>query len=294
MTPAILFAIAAQTACLPVTGDVIRAADIAPAVQEFASLPPDTRIGYAPAPGAKRIFGEADLDRVARKLGITLEEKPEVCFEWQLASLSREDFRQALEKALRLPDATIEIIDTSRQPVPDGNLVFDRADLTPPPVTNPEQPVLWQGHVQYGERRRFNVWARVRIAAETSRVVATQPVRAGETVQPGQVRIERAEGFPFDDSYANRLDLVVGQIVLRSLREGDPVPANTLEKPLEVNRMDVVTVTVSNGAAIVRAEGRAEAGGRRGETIPVRNLSSGATFQAKVVGPGQVALQLSN
>jgi flagella basal body P-ring formation protein FlgA len=71
------------------------------------------------------------------------------------------------------------------------------------------------------------------------------------------------------------------------------VPLHWLARPLEVEKQDVVKVRVASGAAVITAEGRAEAGGRRGDTIPVRNLSSGATFRAKITGPGQVSLTVA-
>jgi flagella basal body P-ring formation protein FlgA len=287
-----MLSFALQTAgCLPVSRDVIRAADLAQAVPAFAAVPADTRIGYAPAPGATRTFHAADLEREARRLGITLNAGGDVCFEWPLNVPSRERFFEAMKQALKLPDARIEIVETSRHPAPPGPLVFSRASLKAP--ADDTTPVLWRGSIEYGRNRRFQVWAKVRITASSHRVVTTEPIRAGEPIGPEQVRLDSIEGFPLGESFASSLEQVVGQNLRRPLTAGVAIPAHLLERPLEVEKSDVVKVRVRNGAAVIVAEGLAEAGGRRGDTIPVRNSTSGSTFHAQITGPKQVTLTLA-
>ena len=287
----LLFSTQLAGGCLPVSSDVIRAADLAKAAPAFAAAPADTRIGYAPAPGATRTFKMTDLEREARRLDIELGEAREVCFQWPLSVPTEERFRAAMEQALNLPEARIEIVETSHYPAPPGPLTFSRSSLQPP--SGDTTPVTWRGYIEYGENRRFQVWARVRITASLNRVVTTEPVRAGEPIAPAQVRVERFEGFPLGDPSANDLDQVVGQILLRPLTTGAVIPAHLVERPLDVERADVVKVRVRNGAAVILAEGEAESGGRRGDTISIRNPTSGATFHAKITGPKQVTLTLS-
>jgi flagella basal body P-ring formation protein FlgA len=277
--------------CLPVSSDVIVAADLAKAAPAFAAAPADTRIGYAPAPGATRTFKMPDIEREARRLDIELGEAREVCFQWPLSVPSEARFLKAMAKALEIPEARIEILETSRYPAPPGPLTFSRSSLQPP--SGDATPVTWRGYVEYGENRRFQVWARVRITASLNRVVTAEPIRAGEAIRPEQVRLERFEGFPFGDPSANDLDQVVGQILLRPLTSGMAIPAHLVERPFDVERADLVKVRVRNGAAVILAEGEAESGGRRGDTIAVRNMASGAKFNAKITGPKQVTLTLS-
>ena len=277
--------------CLPVSSDVIVAADLAKAAPAFAAAPADTRIGYAPAPGVTRTFKMPDLEREARRLNIELGEAREVCFQWPLSVPTEARFLEAMRKALEIPEARIEILETSRYPAPPGPLTFSRSSLQPP--AGDATPVTWRGHVEYGENRRFQIWARVRITASLNRVVTAEPIRAGEAIRADQVRLERFEGFPFGDPSASELDQVVGQILVRPLTSGMAIPAHLVERPLDVERADLVKVRVRNGAAVILAEGEAESGGRRGDTIAVRNLASGAKFNAKITGPKQVTLTLS-
>jgi hypothetical protein len=60
---------AVSARCLPVTGDRILGADLASANAKFAALPVSLQLGYAPAPGARRVFTSIELQRIARAGG---------------------------------------------------------------------------------------------------------------------------------------------------------------------------------------------------------------------------------
>jgi flagella basal body P-ring formation protein FlgA len=87
---------------------------------------------------------------------------------------------------------------------------------------------------------------------------------------------------------AQSLEEVTGRIPRRSLARGMPVPRAQLGEALEVARGQSVRVEVRQGATRLEMEGLAEAAGRRGERVVVKNLSSGRRFSARVAGPGLV------
>src|SRR5205807_4722752 len=113
-------------ACLPLTGDGDRvtAADLAAAEPGFSTLPADTPMGLAPAPGIPRIFGLAELLRQAHRYGLPFEPKTEICVERPVEPLSPAAVLEALQTSLGLPAAHIEIVEQSRYPVPKGALEF--------------------------------------------------------------------------------------------------------------------------------------------------------------------------
>jgi hypothetical protein len=69
------------SACIAVGGQRIRAADLVPAVPAFAALPPEAPLGYAPAPGARRMLNPRELERLAGQHGISLGGAPSLCVE---------------------------------------------------------------------------------------------------------------------------------------------------------------------------------------------------------------------
>jgi len=293
LTAFMLAAVMQASPCLPVLGDTIRAHDLVEAVPAFAALPAELPLGYAPVPGATRILRAQDLEEVASRQGVLLKQEDDICVSWRLRLPSEEEFRQAMAAALNLPGVSIEIVETSRFPAPPGDLTFALSALKPPPQGDPDRPVLWKGYVDYGERRRFAVWARVRIKADTMRVAAAKPVKAGVPIEREQVELRACRCFPFGDEAAKTLEEVVGHVSRHPFQAGDLIPVRSLDRPVDVDRGDLVKVEVHNGAAVIQAEGRAEARGRRGETILVRNETTGKKFRAKVAGPNQVVLWLS-
>ena len=286
-----LAALAAATqlaGCLPVSGDYISAGDLATAVPEFAAVDSRERVGYTPNPGARRTFRANDIERLAERLEVEITRPREVCFEWTLRLITEEETLAAMRKALENPEVEIEILELSRHPAPKGRLIFDPDRLNPPAGSDASRPVVWNGFIEYGERRRFKIWARVQLSAPTQRLVATHPIRAGATIGRGDVRVQEYEGFP--RSFAPQVQDVVGRISVRPLQEGMIIPTRLLRDAPLVRFGDEVSVVVRAGRALIRLEAQARGSGKLGDTIKLRNMKSGKIFDAKVVGPGRVSV----
>lgn len=277
--------VAAAAGCLAVAGEQILARDMARGWPEFAAVPEETALGYAPVPGARRIYGRAELARLAARFGMPAAAPGPLCFERPAGRLEGGRVLTAMREALGAPEARIEIVELSRYPAPEGRLAFPRAGLRAPGRGSPAgTPVLWKGWVLYGANRRFPVWARVIVRAPVRRVRAAVALKAGETVRPEQVRLEEAEGFPAARD-AGSLAEVVGRRVRRTIPAGAAVPLAALAEPHEVERGDQVRVTVA-GPARLEFTARAESSGAAGEEVVLRNPESRRTFSARVVGKG--------
>src|ERR1700682_5213360 len=96
--------------CVAMHGDRILASDLARVVPEFAAAPADAFIGYAPAPGSRRVLHAVELRRLASKFGVTFDSDLEACFEWTLRPVSREDVVRSMRESLDLPNARIEVL----------------------------------------------------------------------------------------------------------------------------------------------------------------------------------------
>jgi flagella basal body P-ring formation protein FlgA len=286
----LLLTLLASGACVPVEGDRIHAGDLAKAEPAFRALPRETPLGYAPAPGARRVFHPAELRRLANRHGITVEKAREVCFEVPVKPLRQEQVLGAMRVSLGRADARIEILEFSSYPAPKGDIEFPLAGLARPPAIEPMAAVVWRGSIRYGGKRSFRIWARVRIVVTGQRVVAVETLPAGRPIDARHVRLESYAGFPAQQEPLAAIDQVVGRKPRRTLAAGTPLLKDLLLKPEVVARGDAVLVEVRSGAARIRFEGRAESGGGLGETIAVRNTASGRSFQAKVEGKGLVAV----
>lgn len=171
-----------------------------------------------------------------------------------------------------------------------------RADVLPPLRSDPGQSSmtvrLWKDHVQVASRSaRFDVLKRQRVA------VMRVSLQRETEIQPDDVQFEnRFLATTVDEPVEND---VYGQIVRTPLSPGqmlsmrDLKPATTRHSEIAVRARTRVTATVQTGPLRVQLA-RAEAmnDGRIGETIMVRNLESGRTFSARVVGAGAVEIVL--
>ena len=93
-----------------------------------------------------------------------------------MATLSGERVAEALRTAM--PEARIEVVEFSRQPIPSGELRFPLSGLPAEQAT--VSPLLWQGVVSVPGQDDFPVWAKVRIQVSGTRWIAT------ETLVPGR------------------------------------------------------------------------------------------------------------
>lgn len=277
--------------CYPIQDDQIYARDVAAAIPGFAGVPADFALGYAPAPGTRRVFKAAVLERLALNQGVSLESASDVCFERAMATLEASQILEALRSAWNGSDVNMELRSWSPQIAPQGKVVFPRTGLQLPSASDPQAEVVWRGYVMYGNNRRFGISARARITTSVTRVVAVADLSAGETVREDQVRLETFDTFALDDRPARRLEEVVGYVTRARIRAGATVLRNQLNRAPEITRGDLVQVEVTAGGARLAFEGKAESNGTTGATILVKNPSSGKDFRARVTGKGKVSVQ---
>ena len=283
--------VAQPNGCLPIQDDRIYARDVAAAVPAFGKVPEDFALGYAPAPGTRRVFKGAVLERLALNQGVSLESASDVCFERAMATLEAGEILEALRSAWNGSDVNMELRSWSPQIAPPGKVVFPRTGLQLPSASDPQAEVVWRGYVLYGNNRRFGISARARITTSVTRVVAVADLAAGETVREDQVRLETFDTFALDDRPARRLEEVVGYVTRARIRAGATVLRNQLNRAPEITRGDLVQVEVTAGGARLAFEGKAESNGTTGATILVKNPSSGKDFRARVTGKGRVSVQ---
>jgi len=275
--------------CVPVEGDRILAGDLAAEIPAFAKWAPDTELGYAPAPGLRRVFRAAELERLARRQSIDAGPMADVCVEHPVTPLSPEVLQAALAAAAGDPQARIRLIDWSRYPVPRGSLEFPRTGAIAE-GTGPEARVLWKGFVRYGKSGRFSVWARARIETRAAQVSAREALPAGHAIAAGQLNLETVTLSPFGAQPAHTLAEVIGRIPRRPVPAGSPVFLNQLDVPPDIHSGDTVLVRVTSGLAGLALDGVAGGDGRRGDLIPVRNPATGRTFRARVESAGKVSV----
>jgi flagella basal body P-ring formation protein FlgA len=278
---------AAFAACLPVAGSRILGRDLALADPRFAALPATLAVGFAPAPGVRRIYTAAELQRLARANGLQLADPAEICFELPMRPLSPADATVAMRRSLP-PDAELTVEELSKSDLPEGQPEFPMAGLEPfAPGAQGVQ--LWRGYVRYAETQKASCWARVKLTTHYTVVVAAKDLPSGQTLEAAVLRLETKTGPLEREPAAARLEEVRGRALKRPLKAGSPVPLGILVEPFAVRRGDAVRVEVRSGPALLHFEAVAEAPAREGDMIELHNPVNGKTFRARL-SAGQMAV----
>jgi len=275
----------AITACLALSpgSAEITARDLAPAWPAVRTLAPDTPVAPAPMPGVTRRFHPLELRQLAARWHLSQAPAGTLCVAWPVKTLDTGRLLDAMRRSW--PAASIEILDFSRQPAPEGPLDFPKSA-----VRREAGVALWNGWVTYAGNRRFHIWARVRLTESVPRVVAVGDLEPGRPIGESQVSAVTRQEFPSDEPYARSVAEVAGRWPRRAIPAGAAVRTDQLTEPKVVAAGDTVEVEARNGGALLKLEGTAESAGAVGETITVRNPSSRQLIRARVVGPGKVSV----
>ena len=266
--------------CFPVDGSRLLARHLAAALSEFSQIALDVDFGYTPAPGAVRIIRGDEIQAMATRHGIRVTPPPAgICFEWPMTPLNADRVETALRHSL--PEgASVKVLEISRITAPPGEIEFPMDML---------RSGYWRGFVRYGQGSKFDIWARVNVTVKQTRVVAAAPIKAGDRIAASQIRVEEIEEAP-DNTRVSQVEEAVGMISKRSYTEGSPLLARMLERPPAVLRGDTVRLHTAVGTARVSMEVSAQAPGKIGDYIPVKNPSSGRVLRARVESAGEVTL----
>lgn len=273
--------------CHPVAGDRIVGSDLAAASAAFTGIPAEVVIGNAPLPGARRFLSVVELSRIARSHSLSEEGLEPICLERVTEPLDPAKALVAMTNSLAIPGAEIQILELSRFPTPPGEVTFPRETLPQPGLND---TAVWKGYVTHSGGRAA-IWANVRIAVKSSRVVAAANLQAGHLLSASDVRVEEFSGFPRRAPAMIDKDEAIGRAARRAIRAGAPLFAADLTEPNDIERGQTVRVEVRSGGAFLKLEATAESAGRRGDTIPFRNLSSGKIFRARVQEKGRAVLE---
>jgi flagella basal body P-ring formation protein FlgA len=269
-------------ACYPIQSEWLFGRDLAAVVPALSTIAPDARIGLAPVPGAQRVFRVPELKRIA--LANHLDGNPEndVCFAWKLSVPDRAAMRIAMLKELDGRAPSVEIVESSLIPAPEGEMVFPLSGL----FFGSDKASVWRGYIRYADGKKFPVWARAVVKVKEQHLVAAVEIREGEPISVGKIRLDTFEGPVRREKYLTNAAEIEGMLARRSIPLGTAVLEEMVEAPREVSRGDTVSVIVQTGAARLEVQVLAETDGRKGQIISVRNPRSGRSFRARVEDKG--------
>jgi flagella basal body P-ring formation protein FlgA len=275
----------ALAVCVAVSAasDRIVAGDLAPVSPAFAALAPDAMIGWAPGPGVRRDFPVAELRRVATRLGAPALPETGACFERTVTPLDPSRILGVIQP--QVPEGPVMLVDFSRAPVPEGELVLPRNSMR----RAPGNTYLWSGYVRYAGNRRFRLWARVSARAAVPVVAAAADLQSGRALERQDVRLETRNDL-FASGLVASLEDALGKWPRRPIRAGAALAAEWLEPAPDVARGETVKVEIWSGGAHLEMDARAEGAAAVGQPVAVRNPVSQKRFLGLVEGRGRVSV----
>jgi flagellar basal body P-ring formation protein FlgA len=92
--------------------------------------------------------------------------------------------------------------------------------------------------------------------------------------------------------YVTQQEDLEGKIFKKDLSGGTILTVQHVEERVLVNRGELVSIVVENGNLVARTKGKALEKGKIGDSIRVRNVSSGREVVGLVTGNGTVAVKL--
>lgn len=194
----------------------------------------------------------------------------------------------AVMRASAPANASLELVDISRIPVPDGDIQFQWKDLTPPPAG--QQQSRWRGVVRHDADHVFSIWAVVRIAVPCKRIVAAQNIQRDEPISSDYLHEESYDGFPSESCTADAAAMI-GKVAARTISANAPILPVMLTAPAAVKKGEQATAEYHGGAVRLSLSVIVQRNGRVGEVIPVQNPSSHKTLLAEVTGEGKVSIK---
>ena len=139
--------------------------------------------------------------------------------------------------------------------------------------------------------KRLKVNGVVRL--KRSVVCATRPLRAQETIGPGDIQLLPREvtGLNVEDFFTSG-EQVVGRILSRSVGPQELVTSRHLSNQPIIKRGDEVTVVLDQDGLEISTKGVAQEQGYLGKSIRLQNPKSKKEFQGMVVNAKTVKVQI--
>ncbi len=206
-------------------------------------------------------------------------------------TLNTEEVVSAIRESLgsSAAAATVEVLETSQNPLPPGKLEFSAREALPPPAAHPENPFLWRGKVTPDNGARTAMcWARVRVFVKRQIVRVNDNYQAGQMLGPEQLSNVEAIACPLLTSKDESVSDYAGLSLKRSVHALSQLTKDMVEPPPLIRRGDKVQVEAVAGQAHIIFDAEAHSNGREGQSIELTNSRSGHAFRGVVSAKGMV------
>jgi len=139
------------------------------------------------------------------------------------------------------------------------------------------------------EDSRWTAYVSAGSAISLPVLVLTRPIARGSRIQAADVELQLRPMHELRPGYLFEPSTAVGQESRRALAAGSVLYQRGLQPPNLVVRGERVRIEAAMGSSMIATIGEAKANGVAGAQILVKNLQSGRTVRAWVLGRGKVS-----
>ena len=158
----------------------------------------------------------------------------------------------------------------------------------------PNNQSLQGGRLSIGVRcNKINQWSiftSVMLKIYENVLVLSQPLRRGQILTRQHIAIEKRDTANLRNGYIKRIELVENKQVTRHLAAGTVLKEGLVTEPTLIKRGEKIIISAAAPSYNIRMQGLALMDGIKGQSIRVKNISSGRTIAAKVIKPGLVSV----
>ncbi|MCF8024787.1 MAG: flagellar basal body P-ring formation chaperone FlgA [Desulfobacteraceae bacterium] len=167
--------------------------------------------------------------------------------------------------------------------VPPGKVTYEVLFSDPDILGSRQATVI----VKVDGQAAANVSIPGQIRAYLPVVAAAKKLRRGHVLTRQDV-VTRAKNIAELNQPCREPEAVVGKRLKRSVAMGQVIDRRYLDRPVMVERRQMVTMVLKKGPLRIQARGTAAADGKKGEVVRVQNMRSGRKVPCRVIGNGLV------
>ncbi len=141
-------------------------------------------------------------------------------------------------------------------------------------------PTLWSFYVPIDVEVLNNV------------VVTSKHIRRNQILTLNDVKVMKVNTMKLRQGFYTKLAEVVGQLARRTMYKNRVIKPNSLKVAKLILKGDLINITAAGSAIRVSVKGIALKGGKLGQHITVKNLTSNKIIEGKVIGKKEVLINL--
>lgn len=134
----------------------------------------------------------------------------------------------------------------------------------------------------------WTLYVPVAVEATSPVVFTTRPILRGERITSEALELRYVDLQRLPRTPINSPEQAVGMEATRALAADSPLALSNLRAPQLVKQGQEVIILAEGGGISVRMSGSALKSGGKDEMIPIKNLSSGKTLEARIVSESTV------